>query len=248
VTSYLRDRETGDGGLRSRGDLVAPRWPQFQGPVRPVLVIVHGIVLEDGEKATRTRARVRAPACGAWLTRAGAGSRQQPRGSQLGRPHHLGADKAAQIHMVITNNTHEALSLVGATDSGTGSHWLAPVTRQPGTSLAGESRSRRGNHRLKTPCSWPPSPPCATPPPKRSTTAGGADGARHQPGGRIASMRCCRLLQHRAAIRAAEVGNQRGSSRWPDLCISAKSVKQRHEGRGIGVLEVERLQGEPARC
>jgi transposase len=48
---------------------------------------------------------------------------------------------------------------------------LAPVTRQSGTSLAGESRSRRGNHRLKTPCSSPRSRPCATPRPRRSTTA-----------------------------------------------------------------------------
>jgi len=34
------------------------------------------------------------------------------------------------------------------------------------------------------------------------------------------------LTQHLAAIRAAEVGNERGSSRWPDLRISAKSVQQ----------------------
>ena len=48
---------------------------------------------------------------------------------------------------------------------------LAPVTRQSGTSLAGESRSRRGNHRLKNAMFLPPSPACATPPPRRSTTA-----------------------------------------------------------------------------
>ena len=56
------------------------------------------------------------------------------------------------------------------------------------------------------------------------------------------------LAQLLAAIRAAEVGNERGSSRWPDLRISAKSVQHRREGRGIGVFEVERLQDEPAWC
>jgi hypothetical protein len=35
---------------------------------------------------------------------------------------------------------------------------LAPVTRQSGTSLAGESRSRRATTGSKTPCSWPRSP------------------------------------------------------------------------------------------
>ncbi len=40
---------------------------------------------------------------------------------------------------------------------------LAPVTRQSGSSVRGESRSRRGNHRLKTPCSSPPSARCARP-------------------------------------------------------------------------------------
>lgn len=67
--------------------------------------------------------------------------------------------------------------------------------------------------------------------------------------------RCCRtaqgctaegLTQHRAAMRAAEVGNQGGSGRGPDPYISAKGVQHRREGRGIGVFEVERLQDEPA--
>ena len=56
------------------------------------------------------------------------------------------------------------------------------------------------------------------------------------------------LTQHLAAMRAAEVGNERGSRRGPDLRISAKSVQHRREGRGIGVFEVERLQDEPAGC
>jgi len=60
-----------------------------------------------------------------------------------------------------------------------------------------------------------------------------AGGAAELPG-----LRCGRLTQHVAAIRAAEVGNERGSSRWPDLRISAKSVQRRREGRGIGVFEV----------
>ena len=56
------------------------------------------------------------------------------------------------------------------------------------------------------------------------------------------------LPQDGAAVRAANVGNERGSSRLPDLYINSKSAEQRREGRGIGVLKVERLQGEPARC
>jgi len=56
------------------------------------------------------------------------------------------------------------------------------------------------------------------------------------------------LTQHLVAIRAAEVGNERGSCRWPDLRISAKRVQHRREGRGIGVFKVERLQDEPAWC
>ena len=56
------------------------------------------------------------------------------------------------------------------------------------------------------------------------------------------------LTQRLAAIRAAEVGNQCGSRRWPDPRISAKSVQHRREGRGIGVFEVEGLQDEPAWC
>ena len=57
-----------------------------------------------------------------------------------------------------------------------------------------------------------------------------------------------RLMQHCAAVRAAEAGNQRGGSRWPDLYVSAKGGEQRREGRRIGVLEMERLQDEPAWC
>ena len=57
-----------------------------------------------------------------------------------------------------------------------------------------------------------------------------------------------RLAQHCAAVRAAEAGNERGSSRWPDLCVSAKGGEQRREGRRVGVLKVERLQDEPVWC
>ena len=53
---------------------------------------------------------------------------------------------------------------------------------------------------------------------------------------------------HRAAIRAAEAGDERRSSRWPDLRVSVKGGEQWREGRRIGVLEVERLQDEPTWC
>src|SRR5690349_15050287 len=39
-----------------------------------------------------------------------------------------------------------------------------------------------------------------------------------------------------------------GSSRWPDLSVSAKGGEQRREGRRIGVFEVERLWLEQRLC
>ena len=57
-----------------------------------------------------------------------------------------------------------------------------------------------------------------------------------------------RLLEHCAAVRATEAGDKRGSGRWPDLCVRVKSGEHRREGRRMGVLEVERLQDEPAWC
>ena len=50
-------------------------------------------------------------------------------GSQLGESHSgAQADKATQVHMQITNNTHETLDLTSATDSGSGSHWQDRAT------------------------------------------------------------------------------------------------------------------------
>ena len=50
-------------------------------------------------------------------------------GSQLGESHSgAQADKATQVHMQITNNTHETLDLTSATDSGAGSHWQDRAT------------------------------------------------------------------------------------------------------------------------
>jgi transposase len=47
---------------------------------------------------------------------------------------------------------------------------LTPVTRQSGTSLAGESRSRRGNHRLKNAMFLAAFASLRDPRPRRSTT------------------------------------------------------------------------------
>jgi len=57
-----------------------------------------------------------------------------------------------------------------------------------------------------------------------------------------------RLIQHCAAVRAAEAGNERRSGRWPDLCVGAKGGEHRRQRGRMGVLEVERLQDEPAWC
>lgn len=54
-------------------------------------------------------------------------------------------------------------------------------------------------------------------------------------------------VQHVAAVRPAEAGDERGSGRWPDLDVRAEGGEHRREQRGIGVLEVKSFQGEPAR-
>lgn len=54
--------------------------------------------------------------------------------------------------------------------------------------------------------------------------------------------------QDHAPVRAAEVSDERGSARRPDLDVRAEGGERQCEGRGIGVLEVEGLKGQPVRC
>src|SRR5215469_4941665 len=50
--------------------------------------------------------------------------------------------------------------------------WPPRPRRRSCPTLAGETRSRRGNQRLKNACSLPPSPPCAAPRPRPSRERG----------------------------------------------------------------------------
>jgi alanyl-tRNA synthetase len=53
--------------------------------------------------------------------------------------------------------------------------------------------------------------------------------------------------QHRATVRAAETGDQRGRGRRLDPDVRADGGEKRRERTRIGVLDVAGLEGEPAR-
>jgi hypothetical protein len=55
------------------------------------------------------------------------------------------------------------------------------------------------------------------------------------------------LPQRRAAVRAAEAGDERGSGRRLDLDVCAEGGEGWHERTRIGVLDAESLEGKPAR-
>jgi hypothetical protein len=51
--------------------------------------------------------------------------------------------------------------------------------------------------------------------------------------------------QHRAAVRAAEAGDERGTGGRLDLDVGAEGGEQGRERRRIGVLDMEGLEGKP---
>lgn len=53
------------------------------------------------------------------------------------------------------------------------------------------------------------------------------------------------LPQHHAAVRAAEAGDECGRGRWPDFNVRAEGCERLRDRWGIGMFEVEGLEGQP---